>query len=351
MKKLMNKYLLVYREKVASFIRDPFFLSFWDKPYLRSTDNNRITSRLSPEGYRWPGNHYRGIFWMFLEDMHNGIMPFMHVLRRGTPSPFTARLEPTNQSHEAILAQALGGERHHGELSDALCEFVRQTTQSLFVYGKVSFEVIVKKDSDGNIVELDFDDIFPLSLKKFFGQYYQVVPWWIARHANVKVDFVKIPNDKLFCINFPRGLGGRRRYVKTLKRLVELGDSIPPKFYLSQMEQNKDVGFDFKMYLKDRYIETAQITKRFGWHQRKLPDDEVLEYYAVYRHLRFEYGQAIVREAIMEKLNEVLKSLSPAFNEQIVFEGIPTSKQIRDEIDLLEKGDLSFSDQYQRVSV
>src|SRR3990167_2824576 len=125
MKETLNKAIAFGREKIASFKKDPLFLSRWDEPNLRYRDDQHITSRVNPSGYRWVGNHYKGTYWMFSEDMHNGIMPFLHVIRRGTPSPFAARIEPANPGLEAMLAQAIGGERHGRDLPEALCNFIR----------------------------------------------------------------------------------------------------------------------------------------------------------------------------------------------------------------------------------
>lgn len=332
-------------------MKDPLFLSRWDEPNLRYQDDQRITSRVNPKGYRWVGNYYKGTYWMFVEDMHNGIMPFLHVVRRGTPSPLSARIEPVNLDLGAMLANALGGERYERDLPEALCNFIRTETQTLFTYGRVCFEITMKKGADGKITEFDFEDVFPLSLKKFFGRYFQVVPWWVACHANVKVGVKKIPEKNIFVMSFPKVLGGRRRYVSVIKNLVRVGESLFPKFHIEALQQEKNTGFDLKKYVKDKYIETAQVTRTFGWHQRKLPDNEVLEYYTVHRHLQFEYSQAIIRESFVAAINSALKNSMLGFDEQLIVTGVPTSEQIKQEMVLLEKGDLSFSEQYKRISV
>jgi len=349
MKKLQGKLLKFWKEHGQSFISDPLFLSKWVLPYHREEESNKISVRVGSGGYKWVGHNYRGALFMFIEDMYQGIMPFIHL--RGQGSSFAVKLNPVMAEKEQLITEALDRRGYRHDLADALCDFIRSATHSLFIYGKIIYEIVYEKGDDGNLTSFEFVDIYPLSVKKSFGGFFQIIPWWIAKHSYVKVGIYRIPKKKIVYIEFPKSLGGRRGLKKILSRLSVLGKEIVPSFQMDAMKENKSIGFDLNQYSKEKYLEKAQLTKMLGWRQRKIPDNEILEYYATYRSLHYSLSQAIIRECILNAVNKALNGPLLNLGTEIVMEGIPNSDQIRSEFKALEAGDIEFMDLYKRTKV
>jgi len=349
METILNKISKFWKESILPFLRDPLFLSRWILPYRRENESNRISVRVGSGGYRWIGHDYRGDIFMFVQDMYQDIMPFTHV--RGKESQFVVRTEPESYALADIIAKALSQSGYRHSLSEALCEFIRKTTHSLFIYGRAAYEIVYERDAKGRITSFEFMDICPLSLKRIFGSYFQIIPWWIAKHSHVKVGIKRIPNHKMLFIEFPKELGGRRTLKKILKRLSVLGREIIPGFQMEAMKTHQNIGFDIEEYTRTKYLEKAQLTKHLGWHQRKIPDDEILEYYSLYRHLRFSLSQAIIREHILDLINKALNGKVLNLGVKVVMQGIPTAEQIKAEFKTLRDGNLEFVKLYERTNI
>lgn len=284
---------------------------------------------------------------MFIEDMHNGIMPF-NRLQQGQHQ-FSVHLDPDRDEIEAIIAEALNGHRY--DLTEALCDFIREATQSLFFYGKIAYEIVYETDAEGNIIKFNLESIYPLSIVKFLDCYLQVIPWWVARSSRVKAGIRKIPEEKMLYVEFPEKLGGRKEIKKILKRLAALGKELLPEFQMKAMKENRSIGFDLNEYTKEKYLEKAQITKQLGWNQRKIPDGQILEYYSLYRRLNFSLSQAIVREHLLEAINATINGPLLNLETKIVMNGISSSKQIETEFKTLQAGNLKFEDLFKRTMI
>jgi hypothetical protein len=155
----------------------------------------------------------------------------------------------------------------------------------------------------------------------------------------------------MMLIDFPEELGGRRALKKILKRFSFLSKEMIPKFQMEAIQSNRDIGFDLTQYIHSKYIEKGQLTARFGWHQRKIPDDESLEFYSIYRHLRFASSQAIIREHILDSINKALNGPILNLGTKLVMRGIRSSVQIKSEYKTLHDGDLEFVELFKKTSI
>jgi hypothetical protein len=203
-----------------------------------------------------------------------------------------------------------------------VAEFVRRVAQSIFYYGDAFYEVIPHRSEAGDITKIELFLVYPPSIKRFFGMYFQVVPWSAAKYARIKAGIRRIPRASLLHITLPNALGGRATANKLWSRLASLSSVIIPEFQMESMGKNIETGFDLNSYIKDRYIEKARLTRELGWNQRKVPDNEVLEFYVMHRHFKFAHSQAVIREHILEVLNEALNRPHVAAGAKIVFENI-----------------------------
>ncbi len=265
MKKFKAGLLKFWKEKAVPFFKDPLFLSHWVESWARQNDPGRLTLWVN-DGYRTiVDRNYQGELFMFLEDMHLGIMPYRSRPNRS----YTATLDPADQDLERVITEALSERGYRHNVSEGLEDFIRRTAQSLFYYTENFFELYTERDEQGKITKIEFYTIYPPSMKKLFGQYFQVIPWRAAKHAHVKAGIRRIPKEKILHIEFPKELGGKRKLKKILKRLAKLSGTVIPDFQMKAMEKNKGVGFDLDRYTKAKYIEIAQITRKLGWNQRR----------------------------------------------------------------------------------
>ena len=327
----MNRIQDIWRQRALPFLRNSLFS-------LRG---------ISTYSSRRVGNDYSGDIHMFVEDMYLSIMPFSSQ----RDSQLMVKLEPDNQELERIISDALDTRGHQHRLSDALADFVRNTVRSLFIYEKVLYRIVYATNTNGRVNSLEFIYPHPLSIRKIFGNYYQTSPWPVAEVPNQTVSVKKIPREEVLLIEFPKELGGKRTLRKIIKRLSVLGKEIAPDFYMEVVQKNQDIGFSLGKYAKAKFLEKAQLTKRFGWNQRRRSDEEILEYYYLYRHLYFALSLAIIRENIIETINHILNGPLLNFGAKIIVEGIPTAQQIRDEFEILESGNVEFGDLYKRTNL
>ena len=286
---------------------------------------------------------------MFIQDMYQGIMPYTHVATQG--SEFAVRLDRGDAGLEQTVAGMLDGQGYRCHLADALCDFVRDATQELFTYGRAAYEIVCVPDAADARDGFKFVRIHPLSLKKFLGRYYQVIPWWVAKRSHCKAGITKLPTPRILCIDFPKELGGRKQIRRILRRLAALGRELVPTFHMKSMENNENIGFDLEEYTRAKYLEKAHLTRNLGWHQRQYSDNRILEFYSVYRSLRAALSQAIIREHVLDAVNTALSDPMLPLNVRIVMSGLPTADQIRSKFKRLESGNLSFSQLYEQVKV
>ena len=329
-----------WKKYAKPFFQDPLLLNKWHEPdILGRRDEGRITERIN-SGYRTlTGKHdYVGDVFMFEQDMSQLIMPLRG--RRGD-GRYSARLEPDN-ALEGIVARAFGSERH-GDLSEALNDFIREVTQSLFYYGSAAFEVYCKRDESGNIIRLDFYHVYAPSIKKIFGNYWQLISWGVAKQFRIKVGMHRISSERMLYIDFPTALGGRRSLKKIVRELAFIGHELLPEFHLKAMRYQDDTGFSFNEFIWDSYLAKGKMTRKFGWNQRKVPDDDMLEYYTIHRHLVFKKSQAILREHILNEINGVLRNKYVNSGSRIVVDGLLKPEELDKELQALCKGDLEFN--------
>jgi len=349
MKTTLSNNLKAWKKKLTYFLRDPLFLSTWVEPYYSRRESNRISVVAHGSGYGRRWYPYKSEIYMFVQDMHQGIMPFTRL--HPGQSQFVARLDPSRDELETFIAEALSGRGYRYRLTDALCDFIRKAAHPLFLYGKIAYEIVHETGVDDKISKFNFVNIYPLSIRNIFGSYYQIIPWWVARDSHIKAGIYRIPKDKVLYIEFPQKLGGTKGLEKILKRLAALGKDLIPDFHMEAMKEQRNIAFDLNQYTREKYLEKAQITKHLGWNQRKVPDNEILEYYSLHRRLNFALSQAVVREHILEAINQSLNGPLLNLGTRIVMEGIPSSKEIEAEFKVLKAGNLEFEGLFKRTII
>jgi hypothetical protein len=286
----------------------------------------------------------------FQEELCFGIMPIGgDTERRG----FSVRLNPPDQNVEAQLSDALGGDRHSRELNRAVCDFVQQCARLLLNFDEAAYEIVYLLDGGpasrkvGFSLELVQPGTWTPTAR---GGIKQRIPReWAARY-NVP-QFVTI--DAEHSIIFESRLFQRARMRRIRRALTRLSQRMVPEFVLQTDAMASSLQFDFKMYTRTLKQAIAQTTREIGWDARGLLADVELEFYQIYRRLRFEKFKIELRKEILEQLNEGLTKAGRAlgFSTSIQVEGMPTVEEVNVAHSALVTGSSSFKEIIKQFAV
>ena len=345
---MMNNYIHKIKEALKVFLKDPLFLRHWEMPYYsRNRNDNQLSVRAGYSGGKL--YHYNGDGNNFVQNIYTGIMPFTHMV--GQREKYPVKVEPASPQKEKLLASGISNRSYPTFLADALYDFVRTTSHSLFMYGVTLFEVVYEKDTAGNITSFHFEYLDEKYLFRFSGNYYQIIPWWVAQKSHVRVQIAKIPIEKILRIDFPKELGGKRRLQKMLKRLWELSKEIIPKFQMDAMGQNSNIGFNFEDYKRGRYLEAASTTSRFGWNQGQTSTNYITEYYWFLRYIREVKAQTIIRDTVISRLNDFFSGSLLNLGTRVSIENLPTLAKIEEQEKLMREGNVKFIDVFNSLKI
>lgn len=329
-----------------SFIKDPLFLHKWDHDRIYSYGNRNRNNRLHENiyhGYSHDPFYLQADSYMFIEDVHTGVMPFIRFRRRSATDPKFTTNPTLTPAVERMVAQGISGSPHTFDLSEACSEFIRNTAQHLMVYGHVDYELIYQKDGE-TLQSFSFDAVPDKYFYRIFGNYYQIIPWWVAQKAKTRAGIIKIPADKVLRIKFPKELGGKKHLRKILARMHRISkDTIPP-FALDSIQNNEQIGFDSNEYSKSKHLEIARLTKDFGWNQRARKNDYTTEFHFFKRHLDSRLADIVLRESILKSLNEALNNPVLNLGFTVQMDGFVTREQIEVWRKKMSEGGLKFMD-------
>jgi hypothetical protein len=188
--------------------------------------------------------------------------------------------------------------------------------------------------------------------RKVFRQH---IPKGVQKDRELEKDYVDIPKDQLIHIRMPKVIGGLKEYKKLLEDLKILSVThLPPNFAVKEMAQ-PGFGSNFSLdyfYRSNDHILTKK-TKKIGWFMRwwLLPDKRTTEFYSIYRYLKFNMSKALIRETIINAINEALirVGMRMQFTSKIAVSGITTSKEIEATISSYINGEIEFSEVYKRI--
>ncbi|MCM8830818.1 MAG: hypothetical protein NC918_01305 [Candidatus Omnitrophica bacterium] len=324
-------------------------MMFRKNPYFEKPN-----TRKAIKYYRSDENYSRDLHaslyaHMFMEDLHLGIMP---IGGRSTNPNFAVKIEPSSKEIEELMK--LGLPTHHGEphdITEAVCDFIDEVAHILAYYGKAYYEIVYFY-ADENKQKIDsfrFENIPNHCIKETFGFYWQYLPKKIieSNGENIINRFNWLPKKDILVFCIPRQLGGFRKFKKLLSELQWLSKCTIPEFVIEDMavkQQSND--YDFSVYRENQEIFLAKATSKLGWTARRTFMERTLEFYQIYRYLKFEKTKAILREYILHKLNYTLGKIGEklGFNAKVKTEGIPSSQDYDNYMAKLIDGSLQFSE-------
>ncbi len=330
-------------ETIKKFLKDPLFLKKWESEYAaRPQHNDRISISLIG-GNKNRGYVYKADCFMFVQDMYIGLIPY------GEEVKYPVKITPFDNPNEKLIAEGISNHSYSPSLSDGLRDFIQTSAHVMFQNGSALYEIVCKKNEEGEIKEFDLVLIQPYCFFKFFGNYYQFISWAEAKRARTRVRIIKIPSDKILRIDMPKILGGKRGLLRTLKRLWQISREIHPSFHIEAMEKRIDTGFDFNEYIRLKYLETAKITKKFGWDQRQRTSDYLTEFNFMMNYIRHKKTDVRIRQTIIDALNKALNGKILNLDVTIMIENIPTIKDIKVQEEKLREGNVTFMKIYEAL--
>jgi hypothetical protein len=277
---------------------------------------------------------------MLIEDVGQQVMP---LGTRHTERQFSVDLVPASERFEALLADAFEPNGRDG-LTDAACEFLRQTAQVCMHYGRAIYEIVYLRDDDGQIVELEFAYVRPRSITIDGDGYIQRVPEDLAQQWDVPTEIHGLAGD-LMILTPP--IDGEAIH-RMLLALAEVGRLQPPEFVERQMLGEEDIGYSATDEILTKDLALAEVSRHIGWDMRAMFSgrDTFLEYHTTVRRLRFERFLANFRTTLVEQLNRYLVQIGKVVGEdgQLVLKGLPGEDDVAAAEESLQLGEKDFKD-------
>jgi hypothetical protein len=277
---------------------------------------------------------------MLIEDVGLQVMP---LGPRWTEREFAVALVPVSEAFEELISDALEPQGREG-LTDAACQFMRETAQLAMQYGRAIYELVYLRDSEDAVAAIEFAYVPPRSITLGGDEYLQRVPEELAAQWDVPTE-IRGPASDLMFFEPPIPASTIRR---TLIALAEVGRPELPDFVEREMLGEASVGYSSTEEIRFKDLAMAEVSRDIGWDMRNMftGRDTFLEYYTIVRRLRFERFLANFREHLISQLNTYLISIGEAVGEtgQLVVSGLPTEADIAAAEISLQRGDRDFKE-------
>ena len=287
--------------------------------------------------------------YMFNDDVNLHLFPSDYS--KDSPK-YSVDIDPADNNLIEQIGFMIGSDRiFPGEgLTKPIKEFFQKIAFHLAYEGKTNFEIASAKmnvapQRKSESEQADSEDI--LMLKRIPGRVLdlklglvQLVP--IEEWREKWKIFVWLPKRVVWTIKLPRQLGGRIRHWMMQRELIACSELGPRSFNDSRTSWMGKQYINILDFLDTRRQLLARTTYRWGWQARSLWGDTSLEYFQIYRHLRFNRSMAILRVHLLENFNALLERLQ--LNAKISYSGLNTEEDINQLIDLVNRGKIGFEE-------
>ena len=277
--------------------------------------------------------------YMFVEDVQLGLMPIGGRTERH--KEFAVSLAGGGEDR-AKAEQLIGqiGQYDQHDLAEMVCDAIEEIARHLAWEGYAVYELVRSDDGMQHIWGFT-----PKRLWRLPGCFLQVIPRGDWNLWKKKV--IVVPTKRVWCVEIPAELGGRRGYQALLRRLGRF-EHIGPVFWRKDLlrgVQSRD--FDLQRYVRNSEVYYGQVTKPWGWNRRDYSQERCTEFFTFYKLLRFSWAQAILREHIVGELNRLFARLGIRCELQV--NGLPTPEEIRQTERELSEGSITFGAAADRV--
>lgn len=277
--------------------------------------------------------------YMFTEDVQLAVMPIGG--RADKQKDFAVTLVGEEGECERAR-QLIGeiGEFDKYDLAGMVTEAIEEIARYLAWEGHVVYEIILDDSGVSHV-----HSFTSKRLVRILGWFLQIIPrgdWDLW-----KKKWVIVPASRVWQLKMPTILGGRKGYMRILRRLKTF-KHLGPDFWRKDLEHGEQSkNFDFQRYVRHSEIYYGQVTKAWGWNRRDWSQDRSTEFFSFYKMVSFRWAQAVLREHIIGELNSLFARLGIAC--ELKVSGLPTADDIVNIKSELLDGRISFGAASDRV--
>jgi hypothetical protein len=297
---------------------------------------------------------------MFIDDVRLYVMP-IGGKSRARPD-FSIEIAPDDPTARRIITYAFARRDHYyyPDITETVSHFIEETASALAYRGVVCYEIAkgewpteavepeeMKIESKATSEAVFSPRRIPGRVTRLANYYLQIIP--PTEWARIGKKIAVIPASDVWSLQIPPELGGPRRHRRLLKTLVRASSPLP-EFVSNAMKGLSEIqDFSFSDFHKQQLLAVASESARWGWKARDLWMDHTLEYFRIYRHLRFALSMAILREYIVNSMNDLLQRVS--FPSSLILRGLPTASEVKSYLAKMEKGEMSFDDVWRAIEI
>ncbi len=278
---------------------------------------------------------------MFIEDVKLRIMP---IGGRASKKEFNISLEPPDPKAQKIVENAISPDRYHHELAGIICDFVADCAVYLLIYETITYEIVyLSEPKNGKMVGFELVQINPFTLVQRGNSLSQFLPDEHVKQLSGR-RYIELKPERTLTFKLPVNIQGKMDQIMESMRILSLTS---PDFFMKELVAGfRKTPYDVTTHHHLRNVALAKITKDFGWDARNSFEKEALEYYLIYRYLKFERFRIELRNSILDTLNAGLELVGKqlGFNTKILINGLPTLDDVQTTYNHLTKGDIPFGE-------
>ena len=282
----------------------------------------RQDPRLSSRSFETPKLYLH----MFLEDIHLKILPYD---RSQDENPVRMAVSPKSKETEDLIAYAISDRHYVRDFPDAVREFFQSCAYLQVAHGECIYEIVYLTEPESKrAVKFELRRIAPATIRPHFGKWIQYIPPVVAKERGLPTQ-IEIPEDRVLAFAPPVRYQQRLRGM--LGDLASLSEQTLPKFVLEQSPAAAQTAFEVEEHIRANRRAIASVTEAIGWNARGLFEKQALEYYQIYRELKFQEFKVDIRESILETLNAGLARIGMivGFQAAVQLGGLPTKEEIQ----------------------
>jgi hypothetical protein len=256
---------------------------------------------------------------MLIEDLTLGAFPFpKYGLKK-----YTIEIEASEEECKSLLIDAIETQYARHDLTESIYDFAHECIQCLATYGEAPYEVIYFSDDQDVPKAFLLALIIPASFTLTRDGYRQYVPAAEKAEQGLTTQSIELPAENILLFELPHEV--KDSYEFMMECLSYFGGAVMPQFAVQDLFK-RSIPFSQQDYFKTRKLAIASATKDIGWNARDYGTEYELEFYVWYRQLKFYRFQCVLRNIVIEKLNEGLSRIGKhlGFEAKLSINGLPT---------------------------
>ena len=278
---------------------------------------------------------------MLIEDVGNGYMTRGFGVDPGPTAVPHCRFD-SSVDLDRVFRRALGGSNYRRGLTESVFEFIRETAVTMLRSGEAVYEIVyLPLDIRDDGLHFEFARINPGTYKLQRRSLRQDIPLQLQGIWQVP-PVISVPLSQIVRFRFPSEFASEYR---VLVQSLSIAASTMPDFAFELMRQRRALGlFDLSAFQAQSELVLTAGTSRVGWTARGLLAPRMLEYYYLFRMLRFVEFRFWLRDQILATLNEALDRVGHelGISGSIKLTGVRTVSDVRAAVEAMSRRERDF---------